>query len=184
MLYLTYIFFWILLPLTGVYFRLKKRISTGFAIGLVLTSFFLGYITANTFEERNEETLLRLINEEKLVEAEEVLRWIVQKNPQGIKNIDISKIDNPLLFKEMKEKLGNHYIDIVRGMMDSYQISESPLCSKIDEYRNIVTKLEHALRLLDMAGSLGRDSKELRGSLKERMGEGRRIISRLEVDCR
>jgi hypothetical protein len=184
MLYLTYVFFWILLPLTSVYFRLKKRIGTGFAIGLVLTSFFLGYIIANTFQERNEERLVRLINEEKLIEAEEVLRWIVQKNPQDIKTIDITKIDNPLLFKKIKEKLGSQYIDIVREMTDTYQIPETPLCSKIDENRNIVKRLEHALRLLHMAEDLGKDSKELRGSLIERIGEGRRIISRLEVDCR
>lgn len=184
MIHVTYIFFWILLPLASIYFRLKKRISTGFAIGLVLTSFFLGYITANTFEERNEERLVRLINEKKLAEAEDVLRWIVQKNPQDINNIDSAGIQDPLLFKEMKDKLGTRYIAIVTEIMDSHQISESSRCDDIDENRNVMAKLEHARRLLAMAESLGKDRKDREGILRERIEEGKKIITRLEADCR
>lgn len=184
MLYVTYIFFWILLPLTSIHFRLKKRIGTGFAIGLILTSFFLGYITANTFKEGNEERLVRLINEKKLAEAEDVLRWIVQKKPQDIKNIDKASIHDPLLFKEMKDKLGTQYIAIVTEIMDSYQISETSRCGEIDENKNVIAKLEHALRLLTMAENLGKDRKDMEGSLKERIGEGKKVLSRLEAGCR
>lgn len=184
MLHVTYIFFWILLPLASIYFRLKKRISTGFAIGLVLTSFFLGYITANTFQERNEERLVRLLNEKKLTEAENVLMWIVQKNPQDINRIDSAGIHDPHLFREMKNKLGTRYIAIATEIMNTHRISKSSRCDDIDEHRNVMAKLEHARRLLAMAGSLGKGRKDLEDILRERIGEGKRTITRLEADCR
>ena len=127
---------------------------------------------------------MRLLNEKKLTEAENVLRWIVQKNPQDIDRIDSAGIHDPLLFREMKDKLGTRYITIATEIMNTRRVSKSSRCNDIDEYRSVMAELEHARRLLAMAESLGKGRKDLEDILKERIGEGKKTITRLEADCR
>ena len=184
MIYLSYIVFWIILPLACIYFRLKKNIGTGFAIGMVLTSFLLGFITANTFEERNEDRFVILLNERKMNEAEKVLVWILQKDPDGINRIDKTRIIDPASYRGMKDKLEMRYMGVVTELMKKHRLPDTHDCNRIDEYTKSITKLEHATRILYMAENLGKDRHNLRDQLKERVKKGKAIVSKLEEKCK
>ena len=118
MILITRLVFWLILPLVCVYFRIKKKISTGFAFSGVLTSFILGLIFIGTFQEKPVSRFVKLMNQKAYEQAENELRYIIQQNPENIKNIDTSKILNPIKFERMKNKIEKEYLKIVEKYFD------------------------------------------------------------------
>jgi len=183
MVYAAYLIFWFFIPLLCVYFRIRGKIKTGFALGMVVTSLFIGFITANTFEEKMEQRFIRLINEQKISEAERVLQWILQKNPRDLRKIEISRIRDHEAFQRMKQKLAHDYMDIIRTTLNSVKLSKND-CEDIEELRNDVARMRNSLRLLAMVEALGEKNVGMRDQLQASIDRGREAVARLERKCR
>jgi hypothetical protein len=184
MVYAAYFIFWFFIPLICVYFRIRGKIKTGFALGMVITSLFLGFITANTFKEKIEQRFIRLINEQKISEAERVLQWILQKNPRDLQKIEISHIRDRGAFQRMKQKLAHNYMDIVRTTLDSVELPKNIGCDDIEELRDDVARIRNALRLLEMVEALGEKNAGMRVQLQTSIDRKTEAVARLESACR
>ncbi|GEM_PF-1790430 len=183
MVYAAYLIFWFIIPLLCVYFRIRKKIKTGFALGMVLTSLFLGFITANTFQETIEQRFVRLVNEQKLSEAERVLQWILQKNPRDLQKIEISQILDREAFRKLKKKLADNYMRIIRTTLDSVEPSKND-CDDIEELRDTVARMKNSLRLLEMAEALGEKDSGMRDAVQAGIERNTEALARLEGKCR
>ena len=180
---IAYVIFWVAVPLLTVFFRIQKKVNTGFAIGIVLTSFLLGLITANSFKESYEDRFVRLLNNNKINEAEIVLMRMLQENPLNIHRINNSDIVNQVIYKRIKSKLAKRYLKIVDSIKSRYHISDSYRCEEIHKARESVSNLDHALRLLLAVDSIGVMKSKGKEDLKRRIERGRRIISITEKNC-
>ncbi|HDP80215.1 MAG TPA: hypothetical protein ENN21_05165 [Spirochaetes bacterium] len=167
---LSKILFYGVIPGVIVYFRVKKKYGTAFAIGMAATSLLMGLIVSRTFMPTPAERLVELINDNRYEEAKEQLRYIAQKDPGEVKKIDAGRVLNPVMFERIKRELSSYYLSVAGGIAEKAEIKKE--YSRGDEaaLKKTTASLEHALRLIDMAENLGAEDPAAR----------RRILSSLE----
>lgn len=182
--YIAYIIFWILLPATVIYYRYRKRIKTGFAIGVIITSVAIGFLGAHSFEEPVEKQFIRLMNEKKYKEAEKVFAWIVQRNHEDVKNINSDLIGDPDKFDKMKRNLEKKYIDIADEIISEGKIRNIKTCDELIIGRRKINRLHHGLRMIQMAESLGFLRNNMRNQLQQNIEQSKIVVEASKDICK
>lgn len=182
--YIAYIIFWILLPATAIFYRYKKRIKTGFAIGAILTSIFIGFLGAHTLEEPAENRFVRLMNEKKYEEAEKAFAWIVQSNPEEVKKYRFNLPGDSDKFKEIKRRLERKYVGIAEKIIDQGRVRNIKTCEGLISGRKKLKELENALRLVQMAETLGSARSGMREQLKRDIKHSKSVLNDSKDICK
>ena len=61
---LTKVVFYILIPGIILYYRFRKKFRTAFALGMALTSIFVGFLVSQSFRESYQDAFVRLMNQD------------------------------------------------------------------------------------------------------------------------
>jgi len=180
---LSKILFYGVVPGIIVYFRVKKKYGTAFAIGMAATSLLLGLIVSRTFLPTPAERLVELINDNRYEEAKEQLRYIVQKDPGEVKKIDARRVLNPVMFERIKRELSSYYLSVAGGIAERAEIKKEYSCDDEAALKNTAASLEHALRLVDMADNLGGEDPGVRKRVSSSLERLKTEKAKLERGC-
>ncbi len=152
---LSKIVFWVLIPLVIVYFRVKKKYGTAFALGMVATSLFFGLLASRSFIEKPYARVVRLMNENRYEDAKRELQYLLQKDPSEAQKIDQGKILNPVMYKRIKDDLSSFYLSVAGNIISKHEGKYDPGCGEEKQLSEKGNEITHALRLIEMAQSMG-----------------------------
>jgi len=154
--------FYLLIPLIAILFRYKKKITTGFAIGLALSSFVLGLISVATVVRNDPITaFMKEVNLKNYDEAKRSYKIVIQHGADYLKKINEADIVDLSFFEKIKEDTAAEYIKIAK---DNYES-----CSSDSDRETGLNKLKHALKLLSMSESIGRPDNELKEKIEKKI---------------
>ena len=177
--------FWFLIPGAVVYFRYKKKITTGFAAGLIVTSFFLGLFASATVQEARTDPVDEFIAEmnDNTGEAKKALKILVQYGPEYLEKVDETKIIYIDRFKQIKQELIVEYEEIAREYYATYSVDGEVDCGKYITQKNNFGYLLHAMKLIEYSESLGGKHDVFKKNLKEKIDRLRPVIDQYEEQC-
>ena len=177
------IIFFLIAPAVIIYCRVKKKIKTAFAVGLLLTSFVLGVIFSSSFQEDPIDNFEKLINSKKRVEAKKALKVIIQYGHEKVSMINDSNIIEKDLYMQIKSELIKEYDDIARKYNDENLIEDTEKCGDIEEIKKILGNLKGAVRIIKYSESIGGKNEKLKSRLNTKIKTGKQISEKLKVPC-
>jgi hypothetical protein len=177
------VIFYLIIPAIMIYFRLRKRIATGFALGVVFLSFILGIITVSSFEPDPLQTFYSEINHKHFQKARAVYKVLIQYGPEQLKQVKRERIVYLDEFDAMVQGIYEEYISLVKKISGEISINCDIPCRKKSEIEKSIAKLKHALTLLEYAQSIGEDKPELRKLLDEKIERGGKRLEELSRRC-
>jgi len=160
--------FYLIIPLTALFFRYKKKITTGFAIGIALSSFALGLISIAT-AVRNDpvSAFMKEVNLKNYDEAKRSYKIVIQHGVDYLNKINETDIIDLSFFKKIKEDTAAEYIKIAKDNYESCSFeNDSTGEANLD-------KLKHALKLLSMAESIGQPNPELKDKIEKKIASAK-----------
>jgi len=182
------VLFLIIIPAFVIYLKLKKKISTGFTVGVILTSFVTSLIVSATVLQLTYddpvENFETLINLKKTEEARKALKVIVQYGPERVSMINEDKIIYRDTYEALKKDLISEYEVIAARYMREYAVARTEECSELNSLKKRLAKLKHARVLYGFSESLGSRNTPLKNRLDSEIGRGENILSILESQCR
>ena len=156
--------FYILIPVIALFFRIKKKITTGFAVGIALSSFVLGLVSVATAVKTDPvSAFMQEVNLKNYDEAKRNYKIIIQHGSDYLNKINEADIIDLSFFQKIKEDTAGEYIKIAKDYYESCSFENDSI--KEDDLH----KLQHALKLLLMSESIGRQDRELKGKIEEKL---------------
>ncbi|MCL2025728.1 MAG: hypothetical protein FWG92_02855 [Leptospirales bacterium] len=156
--------FYIVIPIIAIFFRIKKKITTGFAVGIAFSSFALGLISVATAVKNDPvSAFMQEVNLKNYEEAKRNYKIVVQYGDAYLNKINEADIIDLSFFQKIREETASEYIKIAKD----YYESCSPENDSIKD--EDLHKLKHALKLLSMAESIGRPHQELKEKIEKKL---------------
>ncbi len=181
-----YFIFFIVIPVISLIYRFRKKISTGFALSGIITSFLLGLLVGGTFLQDPWEELVVYLNRNDLHNARIELKRILQDNPEYLHNITDKQLKDPEVFKEIKRDVEREYLDIAQKYINdnnNFTIQGNINCNELPEYETELGKIKNSMRLLNMAEIIGGDQSASKEKLSAVINLREKIISRSKKKC-
>lgn len=178
------VLFFIVIPAAVIVLRIKKKITTGFGVGLVLTSFILGVLGAASIQKDPVDEFMESINARKMEEARKDYQVLVQFGEDKLSEINKEKIIYIDDFRSIKREVYSDYMDIVKRYLDEYEVENLSSCSNLSKLEDNVSKLEHAKRILEYAERVGKERPEFRKELEDRVKMGGDRLEKLKKRCK
>ena len=178
------VFFVGLVPFFIVYKRIKKKISTGFALGAIITSFIIALIGVASIYEDPENLFLKEINAGNYEESKRLYKIIIQGGPDKIAEVDERKIIYKEHLARIKKELILEYEEIAKRIYDSVFLNEDAECFELVEQNKKLKDLKHAFKLAGYSASIGGENSVLSEKIEMKVEDGEMIISNLEVRCK
>lgn len=176
------VIFYFILPGIVIYFRIRKKINTGFAVGVLLLSFVIGVLTSASFQKDPVDLFINQINNN-ASEAKGSLKILIQYGPEYIEKIDENKIIYKDEFKKLKAELIKEYSSIAQDFYNKYTVKESTDCSEYLTQKNYYGYLLHAMKLINYSESIGGRHEELKNRLSKKIDNSKLIMDSLEEKC-
>jgi len=176
--------FFAIVPGVVIYYRIKKKVKTGFAIGLVFTSLFFGMMAATSVKEDPTSKFIELVNLKKYDEARKAYKVLVQWGPEYLEKINENEIVDIELFNRLKKDVISEYQGIAEKYLQKYTVSENSECSKFQTEMNNLGSLKHARNLVLYSESIGGTHDTLSKELQEKIDNGTKIINLMEERCK
>ena len=181
---LTQAVFYIVIPLAALFFRFKKKISTGFAAGIILSSFMLGLLTVATVVRVDQvDAFMREVNYKNYEEAKRSYKILIQSGPQYLEKIKYDEIIDQAFFERIKKDIASEYEDVARRYYSEYSLAPDADCSAVSSEEEKLNNLKHAYKLLDLSNSIGIRHEDLEKKLADKITESESIHSRLKDRC-
>ncbi len=177
------IVFIMIIPVIVIFFRIRKKIRTGFAIGLIMTSFILGIIVSSTVRLDPYDTFEKHINSGNREEARKALKVIIQYGPEYVEKIDEGSIIHRDLYRNLKSDIIREYTGIAGRYNRKYSVPETTSCEDLDRVEENMEKLNHALRLMGYSESIGGSRRELKKELQKKVAAGEPVYQQLSEKC-
>ncbi len=177
------LFFILVIPIVVIFFRIKNKIKTGFAIGLIVTSFMLGIIVSSSVRVDPYDTFERHINSGNREEARKALKVIIQYGPEHVEKIDEGDIIYRDLYRELKADITREYVGIARRYNSRYAVTAADSCDELEEAEKNLAGLKHAVRLLEYSESIGGSHEDLKNELQGKIDAGEPVFRRLSETC-
>ncbi|TFH39939.1 MAG: hypothetical protein E4G96_08400 [Chrysiogenales bacterium] len=92
--------FLVLIPAVALFFRVKRKITNGFTVGVIITSFLLGILISGSISEDPVKAFIRVINTGDEVQSKTALKRVIQLEGDAYRRIDETKITRPDLYKK------------------------------------------------------------------------------------
>lgn len=174
--------FYFIIPAVVIYFRIKKKIKTGFAVGILMLSFILGVLFSASFQQDPVEQFMNNINNNSS-ETKKSLKILIQYGPEYLHKIDENKIIYPDVYKKLKDELIYEYSSIAEDYYNKYSIEETGDCSEYVAKKNIFENLLHGMKLIEYSESIGGRHEELKKRLAKKIENSKEIIDIIEKKC-
>ena len=175
--------FYFFIPALTIFFRFRKKIKTGFAVGIILTSFILAIFGTASISEDPFISFEKHINNKNHDEAKRSLKIIIQFGPNYVKKINENKIVYKDLYKKIKKELISEYEEIGQRYLNEYNINDTD-CSRLVKNKENLSNLNHGITLINFSESIGGKHAVLKNQLLERVNKGDIIISKLDSQCK
>lgn len=179
----SYAIFVIFIPAIIIYLRIRKKFTTGFGVGLILTSILVGVLTAATIYPPPDHEFFTMINTGERDEAKKQLQIMVQQGPEYLASVDWKKVTNRELLRELQQELIAEYTGIARKYYEEKPVPSDPKCVEFVEFKERVELNGHAITLLEYARSLGYEGEDYYEELQKRTREGRKVLEELDDRC-
>lgn len=171
------VLFWGILPAVIFYYRYKKKLTTGFSIGAVLTCLIFGVLSIASVKEDPVSEFMTAMNTKNYEESKRNYKVLIQNGPEYLEKIK----SNEIIDLEFFEKLQKDVIAEYHGIAESYNrtvtVQKVKTCDKyVKEIRNF-QKLKHAILLLKYAGHIGGVFTDLERSLQEKISAAEPVIA-------
>ena len=175
--------FVIFIPCAVIYFRIKKKIKTGFAVGLIMTSLLLGVITYSSVRKDPVEEFITLFNDRQFDEAKRAYKIIIQYGPDYIGKVDAQSLIYHKQYKNMINEIIHEYSEIISRYLNTYDINECSDCSHYRREKKKLGYLNHAKRLFSYAESLGYKNEFNKKRLDQKIKIGSERLSVMKEEC-
>ena len=177
------VFFIILVPAVAVFFRLRKKIRTGFTAGIMLVSFLLGVLVSGSIQEDPVKVFTRTINTGNEEGAKIALKRVIQLEGDAFGRIDAAKITRPDLYRKLVSDLVREYGDIARRHYQGNRALPDATCDHLNDYETAVHNLGHALRVSRYAAMLGGGDPSLRNDISASFDNAAARLGGLRTRC-
>lgn len=157
------IIFWGIIPAALIYFRLIKKIRTGFTLGVICLSAASGLIAMATVQRiavgDPATVFIRELNSGSYENALRSYKILIQYGPDFLQRVKSEHIQDEAFFQRVREGADEEYRSIAERICNEcaagkYQPEEAS------------DKLRHALKLLAMSESVGISHMELKEKLE------------------
>jgi len=176
--------FYVLIPGVILYYRFRKKFRTAFALGMALTSIFVGFLVSQSFRESYQDRFVRLINEDRYEEARLELQKMLQRDPAELGEIDLHRKITPVMYERMKKELAAYYTAEAEKAVKSLGEAGPDDCASLHARRLRLHGMNHSLRLCAMAEALGAATPEWQEKMRRGAESEQESLSRLEDRCR
>ncbi|MCU0844232.1 MAG: hypothetical protein MUC76_04825 [Spirochaetes bacterium] len=180
----TQVVFYVVIPAVILYYRFRKKYKTMFAIGMALTSVFVGFLVSQSFRESYQDGFVRLMNEDRFEEARVELQKMLQRDPAELNDINLHKMINPVMYERMKKDLTRYYAAEAEKVAQSIDMPALQDCQVLHRRRVQLHNMNHSIRLCDMAEALGAPPPAWRQNMLARIESEKELLSRLEAKCK
>ncbi len=178
------VLFWGILPLIIFYFRYKKKLTTGFAIGSVLTCLIFGLLSVATVKEDPVERFMHSVNMKEYDQAKRDYKILIQYGPEYLEKVDESQIIDPVFFQKVKKDVLDEYFKIATRYEKDCRVKKIFHCKDVVTQEKNLHRLKHAETLLKYAGYIGGEDKKLSESLKKKIAVGEELMEKNRETCR
>jgi len=176
--------FFAVIPAVIIYFRYKKKTSTGFSAGMIITSFLIGIIAYSSVQEDPVEKFIYLLNSNKAIEAKKEYKKIIQSGPKELAKIDERDIIYKDLYKKIRTELVLEYNGIAQRYFDTYQADTDVNCKDIAGLDKRLGSLKHAVKLIEFSESIGRNNNPLKSKLNKKIKSADKKFISLKEECK
>ncbi len=149
--YLLKVIFWGIIPAMCIFFRLKKKIRTGFTAGLILLSVMFSFIVMATVQrERAGDPVKNFVQEVNAGNYEGAVyayRLLIQAGPSAVEKLDEKDLLDPEMYRKIRTETGAMYRSIAEKYIKAAEETESS--------EEKTARLKHAETMLLMAGYTG-----------------------------
>lgn len=177
------VLFYLLIPAAVIFFRIKNKLKTAFALGLIFTSFILGIFGTASITENPIGKFEDLINQKKRDESKKALKIIIQYGPEYVEKIDERKIVYMDLYREIKLELIEEYNEIAQKNYREFDVDESLPCDSLFDNENSLGQLKHAMRLIGYSESIGGQHDFFKHKLNNKIEKCQEKLSIIEENC-
>lgn len=178
------VFFVGIVPAFIIYKRIKKKVSTGFALGAIIMSFVIALVGVASVYEDPADVFLKEINAGNYEESKRLYKIIIQGGPEMLAEVDENKIIYREHLAKIKKELIPEYEDIAERIYESVYLNKDAGCSELVEQSKKLKDLKHAAKLVGYSISIGGESTDLSEKIKLKVENGEFIISEIEAKCK
>ena len=167
-----------------MYYRFRRKFRTAFALGMALTSIFVGFLVSRSFQESYQEVFVRLMNQDRYEEARLEVQKMLQRDPAELGGIDLHRMINPVMYERMKKELAAYYTAEAEKAAKLIGEAGPDDCASLHSRRLRLHGMNHSLRLCAMAEALGAAMPEWREKMLVEAESEKKSLLRLEDRCR
>ncbi len=175
--------FIVIVPVFIVYFRVKKKISTGFAFGAIIMSLVVSLMGVASVYEDPADIFIREMNAGNYEESKRLYKIIIQGGPEKIEEVDENKIIYRENFSRIKSELISEYEKIAERIYNTVSVDEVEDCADIVKQEKNLSDLKHALNLVNYSKSIGGSNETLHENLTSRIENGEKTITDNKEKC-
>lgn len=175
--------FIVIVPVFIVYFRVKKKIGTGFAFGAIIMSLIISLIGVASIYEDPADIFIKEMNSGNYEESKRLYKIIIQGGPEKIEEVDENKIIYRENFSRIKSELISEYEKIAERIYKTVSVDQAEDCADIVKQEKNLGDLKHALNLVNYSMSIGGSNQRLFESLTLRVEIGEKTIADNKEKC-
>jgi hypothetical protein len=179
------IIFVVVIPAVIIYFRVKKKIGTGFAAGMILTSFLLSLMAVASVREDPVNKFIRLMNSgaEQQAEAKAALKQVIQLGDEEFLRIDEREIRNHQSYIVIKSELASEYLNLSEKVFNDAGPAPVYECGSIENINKNLERLNHSKRLIIFAEIAGGANAALKKDITNTIADREKKLSDLVKKC-
>ena len=166
-----------------IFFRIKKKVSTGFALGAIFMSFVISIISVASLYEDPADIFIREINAGNYEESKRLYKIIIQGGPDKLAEVNENKIIYKDNLSRIKRELISEYEEIAERIYKSVSVDEVDDCADMVLQEKNLKKLKHALNLVNYSMSIGSSNQMLHSNLTSRIDNGEKTFADIKKKC-
>jgi hypothetical protein len=175
--------FIVLVPALIIYFRVKKKISTGFAFGAIIMSLVVSLMGVASIYEDPADLFIKEINAGNYEESKRQYKIIIQGGPEKIAEVDENKIIYRENFSRIKNELIAEYEEIAERIYKTESVEKVEDCADRVTQEKSLSSLKHALNLLNYSRSIGGTNTLLYEKITTAIEKGEKTVEENKGKC-
>jgi hypothetical protein len=175
--------FIVIVPAFIIYFRVKKKIKTGFAFGAIIMSLVVSLMGVASIYEDPADIFIKEMNAGNYEESKRLYKIIIQGGPEKIAEVDENKIIYREHFSRIKNELIAEYEEIAERIYKNASVEEVEDCGNLVKQEKNLSDLKHALNLVNYSISIGGSNEILHNNLVSRIENGKKTVADNKEKC-
>jgi len=175
--------FWGAIPLAVIYYRYKKTISTGFAVGIIISTFLLGLMSVATVKQDPIKVFMNRVNSKNYEESKKAYKIIIQYGPEYLEKIDESQILDLVFYEKIKKDIQDEYFTIASRYLNQFSVASNADCKELVTQQGYLHNLKHAVTLLNYSKNIGKAHDDLEKKLQVKIQDGEKVMAEMEERC-